>query len=358
MKRLLLLVAFLASTNALAQIRNSDVYELPSMNGSNVRNEINIPAYGGYHALKCDFHIHTIFSDGQVWPDVRVKEAWQDGLDVIAITDHIEYRPHKDILKGDLNESYKIAKAAADQLGFVVVKGIEITRAKPFGHINALFITDAVAMETPNALDAVEAALKQQAFIMWNHPGWPDDKSTLYAEHDKLIKDGKIHGIEVFNEYEYYPVSFDWCNEFKLAYLCNSDVHSTINNTYGVGRNLRPMTIVFATERSESGVREAMFAGRTLALFNGTIAGPADVAKSFVLACLSARKTTDKRVEVTNVSDIEFCLKDGKNTIVFPVGKTVAFTIPAEPISYTVDNCLISSNEKLSITSTDLLNFE
>jgi 3',5'-nucleoside bisphosphate phosphatase len=58
------------------------------------RQEIVIPDIDGYKVMKCDFHIHTVFSDGDVWPDYRVSEAWKDGLDAIAITDHIEYRPH------------------------------------------------------------------------------------------------------------------------------------------------------------------------------------------------------------------------------------------------------------------------
>jgi histidinol phosphatase-like PHP family hydrolase len=72
-----------------------------------------------------------------------VNEAWQQGLDAIAITDHIEYRPYKNQVLGDLNESYQIAKNRADQIGFIVIKGAEITRAKPLGHLNALFINDA-----------------------------------------------------------------------------------------------------------------------------------------------------------------------------------------------------------------------
>lgn len=35
-----------------------------------------------------------IFSDGKVTPEWRVKEAWQDGMDIVAITDHIENRPY------------------------------------------------------------------------------------------------------------------------------------------------------------------------------------------------------------------------------------------------------------------------
>lgn len=32
------------------------------------RHEIDIPDLKGYQTLKCDFHIHTVFSDGLVWP--------------------------------------------------------------------------------------------------------------------------------------------------------------------------------------------------------------------------------------------------------------------------------------------------
>lgn len=49
-----------------------------------MRNEIRIPDLKGYRTLKCDFHIHTVFSDGTVWPTVRVEEAYREGLDAIV----------------------------------------------------------------------------------------------------------------------------------------------------------------------------------------------------------------------------------------------------------------------------------
>ena len=49
-------------------------------------NKIVIPDIEGYKTLKCDFHMHTIFSDGNVWPTTRVKEAVWEGMDAIAIT--------------------------------------------------------------------------------------------------------------------------------------------------------------------------------------------------------------------------------------------------------------------------------
>ena len=46
---------------------------------------IDIPDVPGYKTLKCDFHIHTIYSDGNVTPDVRVLEALAEGLAAIAL---------------------------------------------------------------------------------------------------------------------------------------------------------------------------------------------------------------------------------------------------------------------------------
>ena len=89
MKTLPFLTLLLCCFTTQAQIQNDDVRKLHRMNNSNTRNEIRIPDFDGYKTLKCDFHIHTVFSDGKVWPDMSVLEAWQEGLDAIAITDLI-----------------------------------------------------------------------------------------------------------------------------------------------------------------------------------------------------------------------------------------------------------------------------
>jgi len=60
-----------------------------------VRSELPFPDLPGLITLRCDLHMHTVFSDGKVWPTVRAEEAWRDGLDAIAVTDHIEYQPFK-----------------------------------------------------------------------------------------------------------------------------------------------------------------------------------------------------------------------------------------------------------------------
>ena len=52
------------------------------------RTEIILPQVNGYNIYKGDFHTHTMYSDARVSPKGRVMEAWLDGLDIVAITDH------------------------------------------------------------------------------------------------------------------------------------------------------------------------------------------------------------------------------------------------------------------------------
>jgi hypothetical protein len=77
------------------------------------RKMLSVPELPGYVTLKCDFHMHTVFSDGNVWPTVRVGEAWRDGLDAISITDHIEYQPNKQYVPTDHSAAWKIAGTTA-----------------------------------------------------------------------------------------------------------------------------------------------------------------------------------------------------------------------------------------------------
>ena len=96
-----------------------------------VRPTLPVPDVPGFKTLKADFHLHTVFSDGNVWPTTHVQDAWRDGLDVIALTEHAEYTPHAADVKVDIGRSYVIAKPLADQLGVILVPGVEITKPDP-----------------------------------------------------------------------------------------------------------------------------------------------------------------------------------------------------------------------------------
>ena len=117
--------------------------------------------------------MHTVFSDGSVWPNIRVMEANKDGLDVIATTEHLEYQSWiSDIPHPDRNRSYELAKGFAGESGLLVINGSEITRDMPPGHANAIFIKDANKLITDDPIESFLEAKKQDAFIFWNHPHW------------------------------------------------------------------------------------------------------------------------------------------------------------------------------------------
>ncbi|HSD28544.1 MAG TPA: Sb-PDE family phosphodiesterase [Vicinamibacteria bacterium] len=257
-----------------------------------VRRPLRVPDIPGYRTLQCDFHTHTVFSDGSVWPDVRAEEAWREGLDAIAITDHIEYQPHKDDLPTSHERSYEIAQPHGDQLGLLVIRGSEVTRDMPPGHINAIFLSSVTPLDTPDWRQALRAAREQGAFAFWNHPGWtgqqPDGVARWYPEHDEIVKAGLLQGIEVVNERSYYPEAHRWSLEKNLTPLANSDIHAPLNLDYHVHEgDHRPVTLVFARERSAEAIREALFARRTAAWSGSMLVGREELLRPLVEAAIT-----------------------------------------------------------------------
>ena len=299
-----------------------------AMLSGQTRSELQIPDISGYETLKCDFHMHTVFSDGSVWPTVRVDEAWREGLDVISITDHLEYQPHKKDVAVDHNRSWELARGRADMLGIILVRGTEITRSMPPGHFNALFVTDAAAVDKSDFMEAVKEAVDQGAFIQWNHPGWtgqqPDGIARWYDIHTELLEKGWLHGIEAVNSREYYPAVHDWCLKKNLTIIGNSDIHAPTFMSFDFNRGEhRAMTLIFAKERSLPAVREALFAGRTAIYFKDMIIGRREHLEPLARACLTLRRGPavikgkgSFSLWLTNNSDIPFYLEaDGEDPL-------------------------------------------
>jgi hypothetical protein len=274
------LLVLAASANTIAQ--NVNRVSLNDYERTRDRKVIHIPDLPGYVTLKGDFHMHSIFSDGHVWPEFRVAEAWKEGLDVIAITDHIEYLPHGDYTLGDHNVAFEIARSAAEEMNIILIRSAEITRSMPPGHLNALFLEDANLLDKEDPMAAIEAAADQGAFIFWNHPGWASqqpDTTKWWDLHTTLLENGWMHGVEVANGGEWYPIAMDWCMEKPLTALANSDVHTPIDYDYdlSLAHSHRPMTLIIAKDRSEEGVKEALFSRRTIGFTGEQLMGPEDL---------------------------------------------------------------------------------
>jgi len=286
-----------------------------------VRTEMRIPDIPGYLTLKGDFHTHTVFSDGQVWPSVRLEEAWREGLDVIAITDHIEYLPHEGDIPKAHDRSYEIARPVGDELNVLVVKGSEVTRSMPPGHLNAVFLTNSTVLDVANWQDSLAAAHAQGAFIFWNHPGWgpqlKDGQVTWYPEHTALVDQGLLNGIEVVNGRDYVVEAHRWALERNLTMLSNSDIHAPLNLDYHVhAGDHRPMTLVFATERTPEAVKDALFSRRTAVYSGEKLIGKEEFLRPIFDRSLqfSRRQITlkgDNRlyIQIRNTSDIDYLLE-------------------------------------------------
>ncbi len=236
--------------------------------GAQVRDSLPVPSLPGYKTLKGDFHIHTVFSDGEVWPTTRVSEAWSQGLDVIALTDHAGTHPHRSDVKVDLRRPDEIARPLGDRLGIILIPGVEIAEGNL--HCNALFVTDPNVFTGRGLLDALRRAKAQGAFIFWNHPGWkrkPEWFPLIASAYDEHL----IQGAELVNGLDFYPEAFPWFHQRSLTIFANSDVHVPATAEYS--KRTRPVTLLFVRTADSAGVREALDARRTAAWMGGQVWG-------------------------------------------------------------------------------------
>jgi 3',5'-nucleoside bisphosphate phosphatase len=344
------------------------------------RTPVRIPDIPGYKTLKCDFHIHTVFSDGSVWPDVRSEEAWREGLDAIAITDHIEYLPHREDIPPNHNRPFQIARPRGDSLSVTVIRGSEITRAMPPGHLNAIFLQDAAALDVEDWRTALQVAREQDAFIFWNHPGWdgqqPDGVARWYAEHDEILAQGRLHGIEIINGREYYPEAHQWALDKNLTLLSNSDIHMPLNLDYDVhDGDHRPLTLVFAANAGAEAIHDALFDRRT-AVYSGTqLIGDARFLEPIFQLSIeilhqpaSLHGNGTRNLQVHNHSEIPFHMELATPAteittpaeLTLPPGRTVLLPVKARsdlsagPHSarpaYRITNLLVAPNTPLETT--------
>ncbi len=308
---------------------------LPAALASANRN-IRFPDIPGYLTLKADFHQHTVFSDGRVWPNVRVEECVRCGLDAMAVTDHLEWQPHgNDLPHPDRNRGFELAQLAAslpagmsegdywiveqyrrgrsdlvkaqDTLQarppgaereapsqtIIVVAGVEITRNQPLGHVNALFVTDANRLLEADPIAVLREASRQGAFLFWNHP-WAVGRSDktgvarLSETHSKLFDEGLIQGIEVVNGDVYSPEAFQIALDRGLTLFVNRDVHGLIDWDYPPASQHRPITLLFARAKTAAALREAMIERRTIVWYKNTLIGRQEWIEPTIRASLTA----------------------------------------------------------------------
>lgn len=330
------------------------------------RTVINFPDTEEFKVFTVDLHTHSAFSDGHVWPNVRVAEAEREGIDLIAITEHLEYQPHAaDIPHENRNRAYEIAlESKQNDSDLIVINGSEITRLFPPGHINAVFVSDANKLinidkskqsildeklktapqsfldeYTGNpwfndaglaALWPVEEALiearRQNAFVFWNHPVWSaetDNVETIVGELNRsLFEKDLIHGIEVVNGQWFSDEAFQIAIDFDLTLLGNSDVHGLTEWDYlNQPMGHRPLTLVLAKERTQSSIKEALFNNRTVIWYKNELIGLEQnllplLDKALEIVDVNYKGRTIGNVQLKNHTDVRFMLRVADNSLI------------------------------------------
>ena len=359
---ILLLFASLCIFNADAQKKIPHNYRPFGVQPSK-RTEIILPQVNGYNCYKGDFHIHTSYSDGRVNPAGRVLEAWLDGLDVIALTDHyegaggvkkalkvaapqnpegkpFEYKTANESGKApaDFNEIYNEAASQLRRSGYpmLLIKGCEMARdPKEYGHFNCLFLKDINSVYDPDIAEAFKKVHKQGGIVIHNHPSFrrPGGTTDKTESHKMLYDAGLIDGVEVANGTTFYPHIVRRCIDEKLTMFANTDEHVFTSYRFGSHGCYRTMTLIFAKDLTEKAIKDAILKRRTLAYFGGCIAGEEKLLSDFLNAAVECHmvneneKKGERTYMFTNMSSITYQLRRGKTIYELEPFKSVMVTL-------------------------------
>lgn len=348
----------LASISASAQYHYTDANN-PEMlhhvaSKAPCRKVFTLPVVNGYNIYLADLHTHSAYSDGSVLPKFRIAEAWQDGLDIIAITEHIEYRPAEKAFyeylkkytaveynkeKGinipmvDLNTAVNVAATEGENYDILVIPGSEITRnGTTVGHFNALFTTDNNLIYDEDPVQAIRNAKAQGALVMHNHPGWRKTSLDFTATEKIAYEEGLIDGVEVMNGSEFYPGIIDRVQERGLFIAANSDIHGATAVDYRLTGSDRPMTLILARDKSMESIREALESNRTIALGYGELCGEEGLLAELFKASITFDELNvtekNKVLQLTNKTSIPYLIQlEGKNPIHIDPHSAVRMTI-------------------------------
>ncbi len=339
---------------------------------------IVLPQVDGLNCYTADLHAHTIYSDGELTPEERVKEAWCDGLDILAITDHIESRRQErnllKFLKGyspdkkgfepinvrvsrgkhadergivsDLNFSTELARETVKNYPeLTIIKGVEISREPVHkGHFCALFTQDNNTIYSRDDEQAIRNARAQGALITHNHPGWERTTCEMSEFQKKIYDAGLVDGVEITNGSSFYPDIVRRCVERKLYMVSATDIHAATSNVYGKHNFYRDMTLIFAKDKSEKSLRKALLSQKTLGYCGGNIIGEESLLAKFFQASVKAQYigTAKKgiRISLTNQTSFDYTLKYDGLEISLPAFQTVIATIKDEKAVFTVENMI------------------
>jgi len=229
------------------------------------------PELANLRPLRCDFHIHTTYSDGKSSPAEMVVRGRELGLDALAITDHNYYPASV--------EAIDFVRKSG--LGITCFPGEEVTSASwhilsigangPIGYHD--FGPDGPIGFTDDQVDyagmqkILETIHSQGGKAFLAHPYWIADRRMHQpmVEYERLLREGGLDGIELLGDvpWEENLRSLVRYSELEskasLAILGNSDTHAA-THTYG-----SYWTLVFARSNSQEDIMAAILDHRSVA---------------------------------------------------------------------------------------------
>jgi hypothetical protein len=202
---------------------------------------------------KADLHLHTDFSDGLHSPRQVVQSAFENGMDIIAVTDH-------DTLEGAFRaREYSLRRP---DLGIEVIVGEEVSTLN--GHVIGLFLEKFVPPRL-TAKRTVELIHQQGGIAILAHPFHIyTGKSSDHPRAVDILDEIFFDGVETINHGD--ALSF-WSNrkalktleKRRLAAIGCSDAHNS--RFIGMGYT------EFGGTRAED-LRSAILARRTHPQYN------------------------------------------------------------------------------------------
>ena len=191
--------------------------------------------------LKCDFHIHTTYSDGSVELRRTVDLFGQAGFDVIAITDHVvngdssfgklahrfRFTVNEENFAAYMAHIREETERAWDKYRMLIIPGVEISKnyvsSEKSAHILLIDIKEFIPACWSYEKIFLEAK-GQDAVIVACHPHHSSEIATrdtlfLWNNRDKYAK--YIDAWEIANRDDVFNV----ISLKKYPYIANSDFH-------------------------------------------------------------------------------------------------------------------------------------
>jgi hypothetical protein len=205
--------------------------------------------------------------------------------------------------------------------------------------------------------------VKQGAFVFQNHP--KHDKttaSTMTPLAEDLHGKGLLKGIELCNGPVQWSRLISHCLDNGYAPISNSDGHTTMAERFYPHYNdgcYRNMTLILAKKCDEKSIKEALFAGRTIAYHSNKLVGKEEYLVDLFKQSVAIEHKCDTKkstiVVLTNKSSFPYEIKWGKNsTAVIGAMSAVQISLPKEADSeeFTVTNLITGGKKRAQVTLT------